>query len=99
MVRASDAPLVRGNSARILIDGPQTFGRWLDAIAGILFAVSPWVLAFDQHVWIPHVALGVAEVVGRKLQELSTRGVDVSPVIRRDAATRFAVILVQETST
>ena len=36
---------------------------WLDAIAGILLAVSPWVLAFDEHVWVPHVAFGVAEVL------------------------------------
>ena len=32
MVRASDAPLVRGNSARVLIDGPVAFQAWLDAI-------------------------------------------------------------------
>lgn len=33
MVRASDAPIVRGNSARILVDGPVAFSAWLDAIA------------------------------------------------------------------
>lgn len=33
MVRASDAPLVRGNSAHILIDGPVAFEAWLSAIA------------------------------------------------------------------
>jgi cardiolipin synthase A/B len=33
MVRASDAPLVRGNTARILIDGPVAFEAWLAAIA------------------------------------------------------------------
>lgn len=32
MVRASDAPLVRGNSARVLIDGPVAFKAWLEAI-------------------------------------------------------------------
>jgi cardiolipin synthase len=32
MVRASDAPLVRGNSARLLVDGPIAFQAWLDAI-------------------------------------------------------------------
>lgn len=36
---------------------------WMDAISGILLAVSPWVLAFDEHVWIPHLALGVVEVL------------------------------------
>lgn len=33
MVRASDAPLVPGNSARLLIDGPVAFDAWLDVIA------------------------------------------------------------------
>ena len=32
MVRASDAHLVGGNTARILIDGPVAFKSWLDAI-------------------------------------------------------------------
>lgn len=36
---------------------------WLDAVAGLALAVSPWVLAFDEHVWIPHLALGATEVV------------------------------------
>jgi cardiolipin synthase A/B len=39
MVRASDAPLVRGNSARILIDGPVAFEAWLAAIA----AAEQWI--------------------------------------------------------
>ena len=33
MVRASDAPLIRGNSARLLVDGPVAFDAWLEAIA------------------------------------------------------------------
>ena len=36
---------------------------WLDAIGGVALAVSPWLLEFDEQVWIPHVALGVTEVV------------------------------------
>lgn len=39
MVRASDAPLVRGNSARLLVDGPAAFDAWLRAIA----AAEHWV--------------------------------------------------------
>jgi hypothetical protein len=35
---------------------------WLDAGAGLLLAVSPWLLNFDQHVWVPHVALGVLAI-------------------------------------
>jgi cardiolipin synthase A/B len=33
MERASDAGIVRGNSARLLVDGPQAFDAWLRAIA------------------------------------------------------------------
>jgi hypothetical protein len=36
---------------------------WLDALAGVLLAVSPWLFNFDQVVWIPHVVVGVTEVV------------------------------------
>lgn len=32
MVRSTDAPQVRGNTARLLADGPEAFARWLDAI-------------------------------------------------------------------
>lgn len=35
---------------------------WLDALGGIFLAASPWVFAFDQQVWVPHLALGLAEV-------------------------------------
>jgi hypothetical protein len=36
---------------------------WLDALAGLVLAASPWVFAFDKQLWIPHVALGAALVV------------------------------------
>jgi cardiolipin synthase len=39
MVRAADAGQVRGNTARLLIDGPAAFGSWLRAIA----AAERWV--------------------------------------------------------
>jgi len=34
MERASDGPQVRGNTARLLVDGPQAFPAWLAAIEG-----------------------------------------------------------------
>src|SRR5215210_5127216 len=33
MVRSSDAPLIGGNSARLLVDGPVAFNAWENAIA------------------------------------------------------------------
>jgi hypothetical protein len=35
----------------------------LDALGGILLAASPWVLGFDERVWMPHVVLGLVEVL------------------------------------
>ena len=34
MLRASDAAQVRGNMARLLVDGPMAFDAWLDAASG-----------------------------------------------------------------
>ena len=35
---------------------------WLDAFAGVLLAISPWLWGFDQRVWIPHLVLGLSMV-------------------------------------
>lgn len=40
----------------------MTVHLWLDGIAGVLLAASPWLLGFDQHVWVPHVVLGALEI-------------------------------------
>lgn len=37
----------------------MTVHLWLDAAVGILVAASPWVLSFDQRVWVPHVGAGI----------------------------------------
>jgi hypothetical protein len=34
---------------------------FLDALGGLLLAVSPWMLGFDERVWMPHVVLGLIE--------------------------------------
>jgi drug/metabolite transporter (DMT)-like permease len=36
---------------------------FLDALGGVLLAVSPWMLGFDDRVWMPHVVLGAVGVV------------------------------------
>jgi len=33
-----------------------------DALGGVLLAVSPWMLGFDDRVWMPHLALGLVEL-------------------------------------
>ena len=35
----------------------------LDAVGGVFLAVSPWLFGFDGDVWVPHVALGLFELL------------------------------------
>lgn len=35
----------------------------LDAMAGLLLAASPWLFQFADRVWMPHVIVGVIELV------------------------------------
>jgi SPW repeat len=35
----------------------------LDFVGGVALAVSPWLLGFDERVWMPHVVLGAVEVL------------------------------------
>jgi hypothetical protein len=32
---------------------------WIDGFVGLLLAVSPWILSFDQIIWLPHVIFGL----------------------------------------
>jgi hypothetical protein len=34
----------------------------LDGLAGSLLAASPWIFGFSEFIWMPHLALGLAEV-------------------------------------
>jgi len=34
----------------------------LDVISGALLAVSPWLFNFDEHVYLPHLILGITEI-------------------------------------
>jgi hypothetical protein len=36
---------------------------WLDALGAVLLMVSPWLLGFDERVWMPHVAVGAFELL------------------------------------
>ncbi|WP_420130248.1 SPW repeat domain-containing protein [Longimicrobium sp.] len=36
---------------------------FLDALGGLALAASPWLLGFDERVWMPHVVIGAVEVV------------------------------------
>lgn len=35
----------------------------LDVISGFMLALSPWLLSFAETVWIPHVVVGIFEII------------------------------------
>lgn len=35
---------------------------WLDVLSGVVLAISPWLLGFDEFVWVPHLVFGMLEV-------------------------------------
>lgn len=48
---------------------PMRIHIWIDVVAGLVLAVSPWIFGFadnDAQVWVPHVVVGVA-VIGYAL--------------------------------
>jgi hypothetical protein len=36
---------------------------WLDTLSGIFLAASPWIFGFSDRVYLPHLILGIFEVV------------------------------------
>jgi hypothetical protein len=34
----------------------------MDLLSGLLLAASPWIFGFSEHVYLPHLILGIAEV-------------------------------------
>jgi len=56
---------------------PMAGHLWVDALAGALLAASPWLFGFADRTWVPHVALGVVELVAAfvtKLHPADARG-------------------------
>lgn len=51
--------LVTDNELGVMKRLQMTLHLWLDGLAGIFVAASPWVFSFDQRVWVPHLAIGV----------------------------------------
>lgn len=47
----------------------------LDMVGGLLLAVSPWLFGFAEHIWQPHLILGILEV-GAALMTKRTPGTE-----------------------
>ncbi|HXF61307.1 MAG TPA: SPW repeat protein [Caldilineaceae bacterium] len=42
---------------------PLNVHLWLDVIGGVVLAASPWAFGFADMVWMPHLIIGVVEIV------------------------------------
>lgn len=67
--------------ARII---PMPVHLGLDVVAGLFLAVSPWLFGFDDNVWIPHVVVGVVDILAALTTE--TVPADESEMARRRPA-------------
>src|SRR5947209_7040888 len=47
----------------------------LDAISGILLAVSPWLFGFAAIVWMPHLVIGLFEIAMSAMTHTLPRGI------------------------
>lgn len=45
----------------------------LDALAGVVLAVSPWVFGFSELVWAPHLIVGLFEIGAALTTHLESR--------------------------
>jgi hypothetical protein len=41
---------------------PVTTHLTMDAVAGALLAVSPWLFGFSDRIWVPHLVLGLIDL-------------------------------------
>jgi hypothetical protein len=56
---------------------PMTGHLAIDAISGVFLAASPWILSFSDRVWMPHVALGVFELLAVALSSRTPMSIGV----------------------
>jgi hypothetical protein len=48
---------------------PMSAHLILDIMSGVLLAASPWLFGFSEEVWIPHVTVGVFEIIAALLTQ------------------------------
>jgi hypothetical protein len=48
----------------------------MDILSGLLMIASSWLFGFSDHVWLPHVIIGVVEVITALMTETQPRLVE-----------------------
>lgn len=56
---------------------PMSTHLWLDALGGAFLAASPWLFNFEDLVYLPHLVLGIAEIVAALTTKTYAREADV----------------------
>ena len=51
---------------------PMIGHLWVDGVSGLLLATSPWLFGFSDIVWIPHLVLGLAELIASLVTKTET---------------------------
>lgn len=54
---------------------PFSFHLGLDIGSGILLAASPWLFQFAERVWIPHVVVGLFEILAGLMTRNTRSGI------------------------
>ncbi|HEY0031878.1 MAG TPA: SPW repeat protein [Devosia sp.] len=54
---------------------PMPVHLGLDIASGLLLAASPWLFGFADRVWLPHLVVGIAEIVIAALTQRHPRTV------------------------
>jgi hypothetical protein len=42
---------------------PMRYHLLLDIANGVILALSPWLFGFADHIWVPYVLTGIAEII------------------------------------
>lgn len=63
---------------------PLRIHLWIDFLAGVVLAASPWLFGFsdeDTNVWLPHLAVGLALVVVSQVTQMPATRADKKPAM------------------
>lgn len=48
---------------------PMRTHLWLDTVSGIFLALSPWIFGFAGEVFLPHLIVGIVEILAAAMTE------------------------------
>jgi hypothetical protein len=61
---------------------------WLDALSGVFLAASPWLFGFSDRVYLPHLLLGIFEIVASLVTQTTPEHQTGTGYLRTDSQGR-----------